>query len=671
MEGAAEVSELLKYLTHEVRLKILAVLAERGSCQFSELASLVNVKSSSKLSFHLSKLREIGLISVGRGGLYYITPRGKRVLSKVVEMQLSLRRGRFGKLVINEKGCPLGYVDDYLRNVLGLDPDRVPSDVALRVELYLASSREEHVRRAHLLALLAASWLCAGGLKLEDDVHVVPLKLAERVLTGNISSYRSVAWKVLTELLDEYVVGYLIPPKIRSLLYNGYLTILAPRTIYSGGTVLAVKASSLLPTRGKGLDVALGLCRTLEELHAFVAEVLLYEFESLITALASAGENEVRKAINLLVDAVSRISAEGCQVTFYLGNGIKELTPEQCEVLKRLVAVLGKSQIPAAVLFVNARKADEQVLAFLAEAHHSGVQVVFTLDDAQPAWLISSHAIRLPPPQEGPVLVKLAAAVNLPIVYARAIKQRYDIVEFLRGIAQSLSSMEAYEREPPILEVLRKRVRKGVKVVKSLSLVGFEMALRLHHGELDKNRLLGLTARIWRELRDMLGDERLVISGALAAHEPYLQINVFSGLLKEAARRGLPPRIEDFNVLSPFSNARERSLEERAELEGAFHRVIPKGSLLSIKAEGAITASSLLSLRSLLSAYNVEAFELAVDISKCSRCGTTYIGHEYICPSCLSHNMTLLIRPLVRLEEVSRVPEAVKREYGRRASYRC
>jgi len=78
-------SEFLKAVANSDRLKILFALNET-SMYFSDIAALTNL-GSGPLNHHISKLLNEGLISQERSrGKYFITPRGRRVISLLLKM---------------------------------------------------------------------------------------------------------------------------------------------------------------------------------------------------------------------------------------------------------------------------------------------------------------------------------------------------------------------------------------------------------------------------------------------------------------------------------------------------------------------------------------------------------------------------------------------------------
>ena len=76
-----EVEKVMKVLSCSIRLKILYALAEQRMC-VCMLADLTKC-SYSKCSYHISKLKEVGLIKATRKGnylIYSLTPFGKSIV---------------------------------------------------------------------------------------------------------------------------------------------------------------------------------------------------------------------------------------------------------------------------------------------------------------------------------------------------------------------------------------------------------------------------------------------------------------------------------------------------------------------------------------------------------------------------------------------------------------
>ncbi|WGI17245.1 ArsR family transcriptional regulator [Methanonatronarchaeum sp. AMET-Sl] len=74
------VDEILSPLSNKARLKILNTLAN-DSKSFSQLSKIVNLEGGN-LMFHLNQLRDKGfIVQKHRGGEYWMTTKGKRVIS--------------------------------------------------------------------------------------------------------------------------------------------------------------------------------------------------------------------------------------------------------------------------------------------------------------------------------------------------------------------------------------------------------------------------------------------------------------------------------------------------------------------------------------------------------------------------------------------------------------
>ncbi|RLF50513.1 MAG: ArsR family transcriptional regulator [Thermoplasmata archaeon] len=76
-----EVEKVMKVLSCKIRLKILYALAEQRMC-VCMLADLTKC-SYPKCSYHISKLKEVGLIKATRKGnylIYSLTPFGKSIV---------------------------------------------------------------------------------------------------------------------------------------------------------------------------------------------------------------------------------------------------------------------------------------------------------------------------------------------------------------------------------------------------------------------------------------------------------------------------------------------------------------------------------------------------------------------------------------------------------------
>ncbi|MEM1776192.1 MAG: response regulator, partial [Nitrososphaerota archaeon] len=67
-------------LSHELRRKILVLLAEKRSLKFSELVKILQVDDPPRLSFHLRVLKKMGLITQDESKSYRVTAFGIEVV---------------------------------------------------------------------------------------------------------------------------------------------------------------------------------------------------------------------------------------------------------------------------------------------------------------------------------------------------------------------------------------------------------------------------------------------------------------------------------------------------------------------------------------------------------------------------------------------------------------
>ncbi len=85
LEKIEEKAEILKALSHPIRLCIVRGLIEREGYNVTEMQSCLNIPQST-LSQHLSKLKDLGILKVEKNGLernYYVVNEDAR---KIIEI---------------------------------------------------------------------------------------------------------------------------------------------------------------------------------------------------------------------------------------------------------------------------------------------------------------------------------------------------------------------------------------------------------------------------------------------------------------------------------------------------------------------------------------------------------------------------------------------------------
>jgi len=88
-----EEADLLKALSHPIRLAIVKGLMKEEGCNVSEMQKCLNIPQST-LSQHLAKLRESEILSSERNGLernyYVIDDQAKKIIKVLNNLKLSL-----------------------------------------------------------------------------------------------------------------------------------------------------------------------------------------------------------------------------------------------------------------------------------------------------------------------------------------------------------------------------------------------------------------------------------------------------------------------------------------------------------------------------------------------------------------------------------------------------
>ncbi|MEM0042480.1 MAG: ArsR family transcriptional regulator [Thermofilaceae archaeon] len=353
---------------------------------------------------------------------------------------------------------------------------------------------------------------------------------------------------------------------------------------------------------------------------------------------------ELGRIMSKLIDTVSELVLV-----------FEELRIEELEMLHGLIPP-GKvtlvvrdppeREIPAHGLgFVYQIGEDSDLPRDVVNFANSAVPLIVNRCESVPS--LSLAELPLPEPGEAYVL-PLQVALSLPSLYAEVKSKGLDGYHFITLVAEESGRVSQNLRAPAVRRALKGVVDNIVELEPQLALVGFEASMLLHHRQLHTHRLLELAKRFWST----------VIRG--------LPVKITAALADE--RVYLLSRVPGFNALSPFSLSSQRTLDELAMLEGAVQQLLRGGSVLAIKVKGYLTSQLLDRVASIVKSSGVLRVSFHLEFTRCSLCSTMSVGRSSICSTCLSGEVTQLIRPLGFYVPPQTVPPEVLTEYESRLS---
>ncbi|MEM0119052.1 MAG: ArsR family transcriptional regulator [Thermofilaceae archaeon] len=361
-----------------------------------------------------------------------------------------------------------------------------------------------------------------------------------------------------------------------------------------------------------------------------------------VVALAVPRGVELGRILSRLIDVVSELVLV-----------LEEPRTEELEMLYGLippgkvtlvVRELHEHEIPARGLgFVYQVREDLDLPTSVVNFANSAVPFILNRCESVPSLTLAE--VPLPEPG-GAYVLPLHVALSLPSLYAEMKSKGLNGYHFITLVAEETERVASNLRVPAVKRALKGLVDNAVELEPQLALVGFEASMLLHHRQLHTHRLLELAKRFWST----------VIRG--------LPVKITAALADE--RVYLLSRAPGFNALSPFSLSSQRTLDELAMLEGTVQQLLRGGSVLAIKVKGYLTSPLLDRVANIVRGSGVLRVSFHLEFTRCSLCSAMSVGRSSICSTCLSSEVTQLIRPLGLYVPPQTVPPEVLAEYESR-----
>jgi|GEM_PF-1383356 DNA-binding HxlR family transcriptional regulator len=437
------VARVLRSLSQEHRIKILSFLSEKGLATFSEIMNELNL-SSGKLNFHLKKLRDAGLVTVGEGGAYELTELGKWVLARLRELE---RLGEERRPLVDFRGLPQNVALSELAKELACSSSVHDAEMLIG-ELYRKLSRIAPFVSKECLLLIAQIELCDR----EPSFVCLPADKASIVFKSFTSDLYAGERDQLCRDLANLHAAKILSPLFQELQLKGLVYLKDPVYSLSKAQVIAV-----------GVPKGVRLTEVVGRLTAAALELVVVPEEG--------AQLEDLELLDRLV--------EPGRVTVVLeSEGASHLR------LRRIGIV------------AHGEKAWRDGGALL-ETVNSPTAVLFSRGSRVPS--LSLAEVPVPEPGEA-FIVTLRLASPLPVLYAEMRRGKVDVYHFLDQIAREAESVGEKLTAPQARRAL-KGYASSVELLKpQLAIAGFEAALRLHHPALEAPRAAELSKRFWSTL---------------------------------------------------------------------------------------------------------------------------------------------------------------------------
>ena len=662
--------KVVRVLASPKRLEILKLLDEHGSLRFSELMEKLQIEHSGQLSYHLSLLKEAGVVEAAAEGghrEYKLTAVGRRVVELLEEINSAvLGYGeRIG--IVDDYGFEHDYdayeMVTYLRREFGIPPRKL-SALLRGLESMLADLGG---RRFHLIQVdhLVLSLLLRNRMReLYDENVIVGLRTREleRLLA------RRGARGVAEAILRKHAVYYSIPEYAAELVRSGFVAIAHLHLWRTGAE--AVARDPLAGVQSGG-DALLELLNSLYAGVDWAHSQTVLHFNSFVYRYA---EEEGRDPLDV-GKKLWRALLKVWQYAGYDRIGVSvdaERDGVPLEFTKTLLdgilecSAPGGSKFPALVLCLRDPGVLEELEEWIYAAVRRHVPLTLVRDSLRGELTPVSPSLVM----RGGGVVGFVACINLPAVYMLS---DAGVVEgIVRDIARGLVSLSASKRSA--LKGRAEVVRNNV------SLLGGEAAIALREGR----RGAKLTLRLLEEFYKMLADSVEDLAGGLdeAGLEvgfSFTDVYAYSAMCRLAEKKIKRRRVgaeldyREVSPLSPFSNLQRRRLKEVLEASAEAYRRLGAAPVVCIRLGDPMPTREELgkALEAAFSERGVGAISLAYDYTYCSYCGYSSPSFLPACPSCSSTRPSIghYGRVLGDYRPLESIPLEARREYCARHRY--
>jgi len=610
-------AESVKAVSDTVRLGILSELGRSSTpVRSSELAEALNV-STSRLSYHLGKLREAGLVRLVAGA-YALTELGKRVyraLSSIILADVE-------SIVVTEGGWLIGAKQALpgLERKLGHE---LPPDVYIDIA-ELAREVEEPLLEITLAAV--ASYLRLRSVRgpvrnLARLYGLTEHSLRRRVeLDSPLYSFRHRrVSEILDALLAQYALVKLVEGGLSDLVKRGLVAWRRPESLVKGSLSLAFSAETL---GGSPWRLASFLAR----LSQFVGEVEVWGLDETAASLDESGIRDLLATIDSIMAGPGRVNLV---LRWGLGSELvlRSLLPKFESISVTLVGSPHDILTP-------------ESLDSLSMALKSGFPVNVRVGSyEQPS---------------SPVIVLSQVSLITPVLVARVGRSEEPLFEACIESLERIMAAIKHVRPPKSLLSLVKEYLGAAAVENAkVGLLGIGAAFAL---VAPPQSFEARAFRFWETVSRQFNDESVELTVVHKGDEPY---RALAGLPAE----GLAAKLFNTLSLAPLTLVSFENLVEReATLQSRGLSTEPTIKLGTLPPLPSIVGGL---VRELLE-RGLRSFSLVSDFSLCISCGDVNRYEQVLCSACRSSTLVKYISPFGYLLPEKMVSPALRREYKRR-----
>lgn len=610
-------AEIVKAVSDTVRLGILTELGRSSTpVRSSELAEALNV-STSRLSYHLGKLREAGLVRLVAGA-YALTELGKRVyraLSSIILTDVE-------SIVVTEGGWPVGVRQalSELERKLGQE---LPPDVYVDIA-ELAREAEEPLLEIPLAAVV--SYLRLRSVKgpvrsLARLYGLTEHSLRRRVeLDSPLYSFRHRRMsEILDLLLAQYASVKLVEGGLSDLVKRGLIAWRRPESLVKGSLSLTFSVEALEGSPWR-------LVSFLARLSRFVGEVEIWGLDEVVMRLEEGGVEDLLAAMDSLMAGPGRVNLV---LKWGLGSELmlNSLLPRFESVSVTLVGSPHEFLMP-------------ELLDSLGRALKSGFPVNVRIGNYEP------------PPS--PIIVLSQVSLIMPVLAAKAGRSEEALFETCIESLEHITAASKHIKPPKSLLSLVKEYL-GVTAVTNVK-VGLLGVGAAFASIAPPQSFEARAFRFWETISRQFNDETVELTVVHRGDEPYRALaraSVGSSVIKLFNTLSLAPL-----TLSSF----ERLIEREATLQSRGLSTEPTVRLGALPPLPGIVEEL---LKELLE-KGLRSFSVVTDFSLCISCGGINSYEQILCSACRSTTLVRYISPFGYLLPERLASPILRKEYSQR-----
>jgi len=610
-------AEIVKAVSDAVRLGILTELGRSSvPVRSSELAEALNVNTS-RLSYHLGKLREAGLVRLVAGA-YALTELGKRVYRALSSIMLT----DVESIVVTEGGWPVGVRQalSELERKLGQE---LPPDVYVDVA-ELAREAEEPLLEISLAAVVSYLRLRSIRGPVRSLARLYGLtehSLRRRVeLDSPLYSFRHRRMSEIPDLLlAQYASVKLVEGALSDLIKRGLVAWRRPESLVKGSLSLTFSVETLG-------DSPWRLVSFLARLSRFVGEVEVWGLDEVVMRLEEGSAKDLLAAMDSVMAGPGRIN-----LVLRWGLGSELVLNSLLPMFESVSVTLIGS--PHEVLM-------PELMDSLSKALRRGFPVNVRVGGYEPP--------------ASPIIVLSQASLVTPALAAKAGRSEEALFEACIESLERITAASKHIKPPKSLLSLIKEYL-GVTAVTNakVGLLGVGAAFAtIVPPQSSEARAF----RFWEMVSRQFNDETVELTVVHKGDEPYRA-------LARAPVGGSIIKLFNTLSLAPLTPASfERLVEREATLQSRGIITEPTVRLGVLPPLPNVVEEL---LKELLE-KGLRSFSLVTDFSLCISCGGINSYEQILCSACRSSTLVRYISPFGYLLPERVASPALRKEYSQR-----